>query len=186
MLVVLSAALTIAGAATPVSAQSTPPRATLTVRVATGADESPVPRAHVRVTAVRGPAGVTSSAPPGTPRWYEGDTDEAGVVVFTNLVPGQYGVYVMSAFGFVRTNRMERIDVASAARPEVVIRVERGGSITGRVVDEAGAPVVRARVRAVSREVMSGAATASPGPGPGEAFTDDRGEFRVFGLPAGE
>jgi hypothetical protein len=54
----------------------------------------------------------------------------------------------------------------------VEIRLRRGAAIAGRVIDELGDPVIATRVTV---EGVSGATT----------LTDDRGEYRVGGLPAG-
>lgn len=72
---------------------------------------------------------------------------------------------------------------------KVVIRMSRGGVISGRVTDEFGEPVAGAQVNAMryayqaGRRQLGPARTASGG---GFARTDDLGAFRLFGLPAGE
>jgi hypothetical protein len=64
----------------------------------------------------------------------------------------------------------------------VEIRLARGGVVTGHVFDEGGEPVVGATVR-VSRLVwMAGDSRMTPG---GVDTSDDRGEYRVFGLQPG-
>jgi protocatechuate 3,4-dioxygenase beta subunit len=64
----------------------------------------------------------------------------------------------------------------------VAVRMPKGAVITGSVIDSTGAPVSRATVR-VRRTDPSG---RTYGAGDYQADTDDRGEFRVGSLPAGQ
>ena len=63
------------------------------------------------------------------------------------------------------------------------IALAKGGVITGRVLDDLGAPLPLFNVVAIRRHAQSGpprferVATAA---------TDDQGEYRIFGLPAGD
>ena len=63
--------------------------------------------------------------------------------------------------------------VAGAAPVE--IRLRRGAAISGRIIDELGDPVIATRVTV---ETTTGTSS-------GMTLTDDRGEYRVGGLPAG-
>jgi Carboxypeptidase regulatory-like domain len=68
-------------------------------------------------------------------------------------------------------------------RDEITIPMSRGGVITGRVVDEQGDPVPAVQVSALQYRFDAGAHELRP------VFfdrTDDRGEYRLFTLPAGE
>jgi protocatechuate 3,4-dioxygenase beta subunit len=64
--------------------------------------------------------------------------------------------------------------------PAIDIRLQRGAAVSGRVVDEAGDPVLGARV-SVSR-----AASAPDDRGVATAATDDRGEYRLASLAAAD
>ncbi|MDX2031547.1 MAG: carboxypeptidase-like regulatory domain-containing protein [Blastocatellia bacterium] len=64
----------------------------------------------------------------------------------------------------------------------VTIRLTKGGVITGRVLNPAGDPVIGVRVVAQSTGPPS---SGFPGTGGSEAQTDDRGVYRIYGLPAG-
>jgi hypothetical protein len=64
---------------------------------------------------------------------------------------------------------------------EVQVRLSRGGAISGRVADSSGAPIFGTQVSA--RRIDAGARGASPATF--SAQTDDLGEYRIFGLPAG-
>lgn len=63
------------------------------------------------------------------------------------------------------------------------VTVWRPGAIGGRVVDEAGEPVVGVWVRALSRVLIAGREQLMAGP---LAITDDRGVYRIPGLNAGK
>jgi hypothetical protein len=58
----------------------------------------------------------------------------------------------------------------------VEIRLRRGAAISGRIIDDLGDPVIATRVTV---EGVTGGSSA------GTTVTDDRGEYRVGGLPAG-
>jgi hypothetical protein len=63
------------------------------------------------------------------------------------------------------------------------LRLEKGGVITGKVTEESGEPVVLARAEVIGLERQSGLSRDFKRLGP--FFTDDRGVYRIFGLPAG-
>lgn len=128
------------------------------------ADESGEPIANARVTlATTGPA-------LGTPVVL---TDGDGRFTFI-AAPGRHSV-VASKSGYARSDGVPAI----AAKP-IEIRLRRGAVISGRVVDEFGDPVAMARVSAQlpSNTPANPTRVAS-------AETDDRGEYRLAGLPAG-
>jgi hypothetical protein len=66
---------------------------------------------------------------------------------------------------------------------DVVIRMWRNSSISGTIVDEAGEPVVGARVQAFPRIFVAGRRKHSSGP---VALTDDRGMYRLANLEPGD
>lgn len=73
--------------------------------------------------------------------------------------------------------------VAGQTLERIAIVLRRGAVLTGRVVDEGGAPVPDVTVRALQhvtrrgrRRVVAAGRTAT---------TDDRGEYRLWGLPEG-
>lgn len=72
-----------------------------------------------------------------------------------------------------RFARGQATTVAGAGPVE--IRLRRGAAISGRIIDELGDPVISSRV------VVETTAAASAG----MTMTDDRGEYRIGGLPAG-
>jgi hypothetical protein len=69
---------------------------------------------------------------------------------------------------------------------DVTIWLVKGGVITGRVLDPAGDPVIGVRVSAQPTSVtVANLAAALSTMANNEAQTDDRGMYRIFGLPAG-
>ena len=124
-------------------------------------------------------------------------TDDAGRFSFDELPEGRYLVSAAKA-GFVSTNlgasRPQRpgtaLTVASGERKAgVTLRMPPGAVISGTVRNRLGEPVSDARVSVLRPTVsyLNGERTLGPAGagGFGEA-TDDRGEFRVFGLAAGD
>ena len=114
----------------------------------------------------------------------EGETDENGRVEFGGLPAAMYSLMVMSPpAGFIRPSSSQPVRLEDGRTATHTIRLDRGGAITGRVVDEVGEPVTRATVTAYLKRGGSGAwfgANASP------ASTDDRGQYRIYGLAPGD
>src|SRR5271154_750903 len=65
---------------------------------------------------------------------------------------------------------------------DLVFKLARAAVISGKVFDEDGEPMVGVSVRAVRREFTNGRKGFGVA---GDSTTDDRGEFRLFGLPPG-
>jgi len=65
---------------------------------------------------------------------------------------------------------------------DLVFKMARAAVISGKVFDEDGEPMVGVSVRAVHREFTNGRKGFGVA---GDSTTDDRGEFRLFGLPTG-
>ena len=93
----------------------------------------------------------------------------------------QIGAYLDGGYGQRRPNGpFQTIDLADGERiGDAVIRLWKGGAITGRVLDEAGEPLVDVAVAAVRR---SGDGRLLTGP---TARTDDRGVYRLATLTPG-
>lgn len=124
-------------------------------------------------------------------------TDADGRFVFSALPFGRYTLeankpgYVRSAYGAPRFDRPGTpIEVTTAERVHTLQwRMPRGSVITGRIVDEFGQPAQGARVSVQQVRVVNGERTLVPVPMVtsilGEVV-DDRGIYRLFGLPAGD
>ncbi len=174
----------------------------------TPAKPAPVGTATVtgRVTVKGEPArGVTvflqSQPGPGAPPpsggsasgWPSAKTDEAGRFRFTSVVAGRHTI-MAAAPGYVSADdsqfgpRGKMLNVADGENVENVnIALQRGGVITGRITNSQGQPVVEERVT-LSKLDRAGKPQEgfSFGGGSFEMYlTDDRGIYRIYGLPAG-
>ncbi len=124
-------------------------------------------------------------------------TDAEGRFAFRNLPFGRYTIeankpgYVRLSYGARRYDRAGTpVTVTDASRTHTLqMKMTRGSVITGRIVDEFGQPAAGARVSVQQVRVVNGERTLTPVPMVsailGEA-TDDRGIYRLFGLPAGD
>ncbi|HEY0375794.1 MAG TPA: carboxypeptidase-like regulatory domain-containing protein [Pyrinomonadaceae bacterium] len=118
------------------------------------------------------------------------NTDAEGKFRVTELEHGLYTVMVLLP-GFINAQEARSTggDEATYYRPgdNVSVTLARGGVITGTVRDAEGDPVVAISVRAIRVRTEAGQpSTAARFQGfiP-ERMTDDRGVYRIFGLPAG-
>jgi hypothetical protein len=118
-------------------------------------------------------------------------TDENGRYEIVGLPAGRHTL-AASKGGFVQMQHGQRRPFGTGrpltlADGQVLERIDfslpPGGVITGRIVDETGEPVVRATVN-VMRMAFTNGRRRPTAVGGGQ--TDDRGEFRIFGLPRGE
>lgn len=139
----------------------------------------PVP--HAEVTLAGAPPSVR------TPRVL---TDAQGRFVFMDLPTGSYTItatkagYAEGALGRQRPGgEMQPIALADAERHgDLEIPLWRLASISGRVVDEAGEPLVGITVQVLPRSIVAGRQKFTPG---AVAMTDDRGMYRVASLVPG-
>ena len=124
-------------------------------------------------------------------------TDASGAFAFVNLPTGRFMIeaskagYVRTAYGARRHDRPGTpVTLTDTQRKQVLqLRMARGSVITGRVVDEFGQPAQGARVRAQLVRMVNGERTLVEVPIIGAVFgepADDRGVYRLYGLPAGD
>jgi hypothetical protein len=147
-------------------------------RVLTADTGRPVKRARVTVQGDgRGGRGAT--------------TDDQGRYTVTDLGAGNY-TGTGSKNGFVDAVYGQRrplqpgtpVTIAEAqAVANIDLRLTRGGVITGAVHDEDGEALPRALVTVQRYQYVGGERQLRPA---GADQTDDRGQYRVFGLPPGE
>lgn len=119
-------------------------------------------------------------------------TDEQGRFRLMDLPAGNYRItvsktgFVDGAFGQRRTLR-DGTPITLADNQQVTdadVKLARGGVITGHVFDEDGEPLSRAVVTVLRSQYVRGEKQLTPA---GTADqTDDRGQFRIYGLPPGE
>jgi carboxypeptidase family protein len=165
-----------------------PPTAAISGRVLEEGNRTPISGAQVWLVPSQPPAEPV--LPPGQPRTVITDAD--GRYAFDDVEGGRYSVTAQKP-GFALPNGplLQNVTLAPGApRQDVNLLLQKGAVIAGRVLDDTGEPVVDVRVM-----VMRGGAVAPNAPftgpeGPfvpgGQGQTNDLGEFRLFGLPAGE
>lgn len=119
-------------------------------------------------------------------------TDQSGRFRFEGVEPGRYRMGVHKA-GFADPigPGLSEIDLGPGERRDArAVTLQKGGVITGRVLDEAGEPLVNAGVMPMRRPSVPPGATLMRQdllvPGGSSAQTNDIGEFRLFGLAPGE
>jgi hypothetical protein len=114
-------------------------------------------------------------------------TDDQGRFRITELAAGSYTV-TASRTGFVDAVYGQRrplqpgtpVQLADGQEIATIdLRLVRGGLITGRVLDEDGEPLARAIVTVQRYQYVRGERQLSPA---GGDQSDDRGQYRVFGL----
>jgi hypothetical protein len=135
---------------------------------------------RARVTAAGGGRGMRSAV-----------TDDQGRYVINDLAAANYTI-TASKTGFVDAVYGQRrplqpgtpLTLADGqAATSIDLRLTRGGVITGHVGDEDGEPLARALVTVQRYQYVRGERQLTPA---GADQTDDRGQYRVFGLPPGE
>jgi hypothetical protein len=118
-------------------------------------------------------------------------TDDQGRYSMTALPPASYTItatktgFVDGIFGQRRALQSGTpIDLADGQQiANIEIRIARGGVVTGRVLDEDGEPLARALVTVLRQQYVRGEKQLTTA---GTDQSDDRGQYRVFGLPPGD
>jgi hypothetical protein len=120
-------------------------------------------------------------------------TDSQGRFAFSMLPAGQFTATVDSPFiattgganYYSQSFAMRVVDIANGSQAtDVVIRLFKVNSIAGIVRDDAGDPVVGAEVIAFSRVGLQGRPPVFSARS--RSRTNDRGEYRLVNLPAGQ
>jgi hypothetical protein len=180
VIVVMSVASGMAQQPPPVKG---PAPAIISGALADAASGQPVRKAQVRLMTLSpsGPVMVTAS-------------DDQGRFVFTGVRAGEYTVaaskpgYLEMVFGARRAGpAMAGTPVRVVAGQKldgINVRLPRGSVITGTITDEFGEAAFQIPVRAM-RYVFSNGARYATAAGH-SAVTDDRGDYRIAGLPPGE
>ena len=120
-----------------------------------------------------------------------------GAFLLTGLPAGRYTVsaskpgLLRMSFGAMRPARPGTAVnlVAGQTIADLVIPMTRGGVVTGLVTDPEGRPARGVPMRIQEARVIAGERVVSAvniSPGTSGEKTDDRGEFRLFGLPPGD
>src|SRR2546421_1094392 len=155
------------------------PAGRITGRVLAADNGRPIRRARVFVSATELPGGRGAM------------TDDQGVYDITELPAGRYTVTV-SKSGFVSLAYGQRRPLQSGTPLQLLdnqqlkgvdFRLPRGSVIAGTIVDEVGDPMPGVTVRVMRYQYLQGDRRLTPA---GGGQTDDKGQFRVWGLMPGE
>jgi hypothetical protein len=150
----------------------------------TGEAKQPARRVRVTLTNVAGASpGQTTT------------TDDSGTFAFHGLPAGRFelqafkNAYLRASYGASRPDRAGTPIVVKdgEAITDLAMTIARGGVITGIVRDPRGGPVpgVNVRVLKLGYNAVTGERTLGSSSSGSVAVTDDRGEYRAFGLPPG-
>jgi uncharacterized protein (DUF2141 family) len=118
-------------------------------------------------------------------------TDDRGRFAFIGLPAGRYGIsaskdgWIAASYGARRPNRPgSPVPLADGQALEIVLRLPRGAVLSGIVHDFTGEPASGASVQSLRYAIVNGERRlVSAGAG---GVTDDRGAYRIYGLPAGD
>jgi hypothetical protein len=117
-------------------------------------------------------------------------TDDRGRFAFNALPAGRFNLsaskpgHLNATYGQRQPGRPGTpIQLADGQRLEVQLQLTRGGVITGTVLDEYGEAIPNTPVRALRYVIQGGQRTLQSA---GNAQTDDRGAYRIFGLQPGD
>jgi hypothetical protein len=164
---------------TPAQPGAPTPTGRITGRVLAADSGRPVKRARVFVSAAEMPGGRGML------------TDDSGVFDLAELPAGRYTLTV-SKSGFVSLSYGQRRPLQAGTPLQlndgqqlkgVDFQLPRGGVISGRILDEDGEPVPGASVSVMRYQYQQGERRLSQA---GNGQTDDRGQFRVWGLMPGD
>jgi hypothetical protein len=122
-------------------------------------------------------------------------TDDTGAFTFRGLPAGRFelqafkNAYLRASYGAARPERAGTPVVVKdgEAVTNLSMTIARGGVITGVVRDMRGRPVpgVNVRVLKLGYNAVTGERTLGAPSSGSAAMTDDRGEYRAYGLPPG-
>jgi Carboxypeptidase regulatory-like domain len=158
--------------------------ATITGHVIDGGTQAPI--AGARVILLPAPLARPAGPMGGPPA--QAVTGDDGVYTFTGVPEGRYRVQVQK-IGFAPPTDTPMFEVTAGqtlAGPD--LRLTKGGAMSGRVLDARGEPMAEVMVTALRKPTGGSGrgrgAYGLPVGQPGQ--TNDIGEFRIAGLPAGD
>lgn len=173
---------------TTIQSPSTPPRGNSTLRGRAVYDDTGRPLRRVRVMLL-----AVERRSDGGIRQRMAVTDSRGEFSIKNVEAGKYSVFVdapgvirQSPFGGDSQDEATTVSVDGTSNAEVQVRARRGGSITGKVTYPDGDPAVSAIVTILLKKGKQFVPYYTGGYYGGAVMTDDRGIYRIFGLPPGE
>lgn len=116
--------------------------------------------------------------------WRQIQADDEGNFVADGLAPALYGLYVFST-AYVEPGRSVEPKFYRLGET-VTFTLVKGGVLTGRVTNALGEPVIAVPLRVEQVSDLEGRKIASGGWYGQMRKTDDRGVYRVYGLPPGK
>lgn len=125
------------------------------------------------------------------PPAFKATTDQEGNYQITNIPPSNYQVSPMAPTYVVvdlvwSTARGKTLLLAAGEDVQGIdFSLVRGGVIAGRVTDADGGPVIEQRLTIVPEDQANLRGQMSPPVVAGAFQTDDRGMYRIYGIPAG-
>jgi hypothetical protein len=158
---------------------SPPPGGRISGRVLAADNGRPVKRARVFATAAELPGGRGML------------TDDSGIFDLSELPAGRYTLTV-SKSGFVALSYGQRRPLQAGTPLQLAdgqqlkgieFQLPRGSVISGRVLDEDGDAMPGVMVRVMRYQYLQGERRLTPA---GNGQTDDKGQYRVWGLMPGE
>ena len=164
---------------TPAQPSAPAPSGKISGRVVAADTGRPIKRARVSLNAAELPGGRGML------------TDDSGIYEITDLPAGRYTLNV-SKSGFVSLSYGQRRPLQAGTPLQLLdgqqlksvdFSLPRGGVISGRILDEDGEAVPGATVRVMRYQYLQGDRRLTQ---VGTAQTDDRGQYRVWGLMPGD
>ena len=182
---VILGAVGLHGQTAPSPARPAPQTGTGVIRGRVTAADTALPIPNVRLSLTMSAGGSNAAVGSVDPTL----SDSEGRFQFVNLPAGRYTVvaakagYLNSRFG-ARTyfDRPVNVVVVEGAIDDINMRLVKSAAISGRILDDLGDPAVGASVSVSRRERIDGRERLSIVKG---TQTDDLGEYRIGGLPAG-
>jgi protocatechuate 3,4-dioxygenase beta subunit len=170
-------------------AQSVTPQTAAVISGIVLQENTRIPLKNVQVAATRGPGPKDSDEVedgPSADRKFSTKTDDKGHFEFADLQPGTYYVHA-SHVGMVMKGARARegmLVTLVAGKPQTLnLVMQPGAVITGRVLNEDGEPMQHVSVGAMRYiYTIYGRHLSSTG---NTVETDDKGEYRLFGLQPG-
>ena len=155
------------------------PTGRLSGRVLAGDNGRPIKRARVVISAAEVPGGRGTL------------TDDTGAFDFTDLPAGRYTINA-SKSGYIQLSYGQRRPLQAGTPLQLLdgqqlkgvdFALPRGGVISGRVSDETGDMMAGVQVQVMRYQYQQGDRRLVPA---GQAQSDDRGAYRVWGLNPGD
>ncbi len=127
---------------------------------------------------------VASSSNKDTTGWHPVITDDEGNFSIDGLKAGSYRLYANSP-GLITPDFSSEIPSHHPGE-SATLSLVKGGVITGRVTDSLGAPVIAAPIQITRIHDLQGRRTKDNLWFAQRRKTDDKGNYRVYGLPSGK